>query len=91
MFFISRGTVRVYVAPDTNMNTFTHTEEKYVISLSDGSFFGEVALLKEVRAQTTAANLPVLNNSSRCRQAPFYTRVLVYRFDLRGRSWFKQG
>lgn len=48
MFFISRGTVRVYVVPNSEDCSGVPEEENYIISLSDGSFFGEVALLGEV-------------------------------------------
>lgn len=54
MFFISRGTVRVFVVSEP---TDGETEENYVISLGAGSFFGEVALLDDVSIcvqQTTA-------------------------------------
>lgn len=50
MFFISRGTVRVSVALGQHDRRGRGEEdEKYIISLTDGSFFGEVALLQQVR------------------------------------------
>ncbi len=52
MFFISRGDVCVYVVEDTPTagGRIEPPEESYIISLGTGSFFGEVALLDEVRA-----------------------------------------
>lgn len=49
MFFISRGTVRVFVVPEDDECLDVSVAERYIISLGDGSFFGEVALLDEVR------------------------------------------
>lgn len=48
MFFISRGTVRVFVVSGADDGGDVPREEDYVISLGAGSFFGEVALLEEV-------------------------------------------
>ena len=45
MFFIARGTVRVYVTHDK--------VEHYIISLHEGSFFGEIALT-DFRSTRTA-------------------------------------
>lgn len=51
MFFISRGDVCVFVIEDTPTagGRIECPEETYIISLGTGSFFGEVALLGEVR------------------------------------------
>lgn len=49
MFFISRGTVRVFVLSESEDAADAAREERYIISLGAGSFFGEVALLEEVR------------------------------------------
>lgn len=49
MFFISRGTVGVFVVPESHDSSKdTPEEETYIISLGAGSFFGEVSLLEEV-------------------------------------------
>lgn len=48
MFFISRGTVGVFVVPEGDDPSEAPAEESYVISLGAGSFFGEVSLLEEV-------------------------------------------
>lgn len=48
MFFISRGTVRVFVLSDSEDCGDSPSDETYIISLGAGSFFGEVALLEEV-------------------------------------------
>ena len=45
MFFIARGTVRVYVIHEK--------VEHYIISLHEGSFFGEIALT-DFRSTRTA-------------------------------------
>lgn len=55
MFFISRGTVGVFVVPDSDDPTDGPGEESYVISLGAGSFFGEVSLLEEVLPHTHPA------------------------------------
>lgn len=47
MFFISRGTVRVFVTHEDSCGD-ERRSENYIISLGAGSFFGEVALLEEV-------------------------------------------
>lgn len=52
MFFISRGTVGVFVVPDSGDPFDTGGEEDYIISLGAGSFFGEVSLLEEVPYRT---------------------------------------
>ena len=48
MFFISRGTVRVFVLSEADDSGAYAPEETYIISLGAGSFFGEISLLDEV-------------------------------------------
>lgn len=48
MFFISRGTVRVFVLSEVDDSRRGPPEETYIISLGAGSFFGEISLLDEV-------------------------------------------
>ncbi|CAM9312779.1 unnamed protein product, partial [Scytosiphon promiscuus] len=52
MFFISRGTVRVFVLSEGEDTMGSPPEESYIISLGAGSFFGEVALLEEEHLRT---------------------------------------
>ncbi|CAM9213269.1 unnamed protein product, partial [Hapterophycus canaliculatus] len=52
MFFISRGTVRVFVLSESEDSVDGNTQESYIISLGAGSFFGEVALLEEEHLRT---------------------------------------
>ncbi len=48
MFFISRGSVRVFVLSEADDSGRLPPEETYIISLGAGSFFGEISLLDEV-------------------------------------------
>eukprot|EP00903_Cladosiphon_okamuranus_P006812 g6640.t1 len=52
MFFISRGTVGVFVVPESDDSCDARMGESYIISLGAGSFFGEVSLLEEENLRT---------------------------------------
>lgn len=71
MFFISTGTVGVFVVPESDDPFETPGDEDYVISLGAGSFFGEVSLLEEVFSSSAAK--PVLRRFV-CRPLSTYIR-----------------
>ncbi|CAM9581604.1 unnamed protein product, partial [Phaeothamnion confervicola] len=52
MFFISRGTVRVYVINNGERKDRQNVNDHYIVSLHEGSFFGEIALTDERSTRT---------------------------------------